>query len=160
MDNNYFTPAIEDIHVGYECEILSNYTIHSIAYHKTTTPPRPDAKCDWKQYVVESRHLGNIADYLEVGNLRVPYLTKEQIENEGALLLGVGRHRIERYSNVELHGWAPEFAFKNCNMTYYLRDKVLIVQKVNYVLDKRETLYQGYCKDINTFKEICKLINI
>lgn len=78
MENKYYTPDIEDIRVGYECEL--NYT--------SVTPN--EVKKGWLPYIVS---VTNDFEVLEKaaksGMIRTPYLTKEQIEDEGWNILQI-----------------------------------------------------------------------
>src|SRR6187431_2955175 len=67
----YFTPSIEDIRVGYECELL-------IFNWKKD-------KGEWIPTVLEITNFDHESEAwaLSLNIIRVPYLTKEQIEAEG-----------------------------------------------------------------------------
>jgi hypothetical protein len=75
MDNKYYTPSIEDIRVGYECECLWQ---------------RPEPKTwdrikitetDTEKYLELS--VEDVLRRVKSNEIRTPYLTKEQIEAEG-----------------------------------------------------------------------------
>ena len=65
----YFVPDIEDIRVGYECEIK----------------PTGSEELDWMPYVINGDTAFKYYKTKGKGatSIRVPYLTKEQIEAEG-----------------------------------------------------------------------------
>lgn len=63
MENKYYTPDLEDLYVGYECEVSENGS-------KFLGPMK-----------INSRMIGGIDDFIL--SVRTPYLTKEQIESEG-----------------------------------------------------------------------------
>ena len=135
MENKYFTPNIEDIRVGYECEWLG----------------AKDLKHEYIQIKMDGDWL-NIAINSGIQFFRVPYLTKEQIEAEG---------------------WKPEgritpkqFKKNIDNDSYYEltlnEDNQIVITKA--FTDgwswKWSPFYSGECKDINTFRYICKLLKI
>lgn len=137
MEKKYFTPDTEDIRVGYECESLW-----------CCQEPRPwlpiivtqDDNMDTKSLPIEE-----IYSRIQNGEIRVPYLTKEQIEAEG-------------------WNWLPE------GKMYKKNEHVLIFSPFgNSKIEIRHLGHPGYqltsfflgeCKDINTFRFICKLLNI
>lgn len=121
-DSKYFTPDIEDIRVGYECEI--------------------DAPA-WKskKFIVDENQF-QYADFcINAGILKVPYLTKEQIETEG--WIETESHSVFKKDKYSL-GYAKPF--DGCPLIW--------------VRISEDYIYQGQCKDINTFRYICKLLNI
>lgn len=132
IDNQYFTPDIEDIRVGYECETL--------------VYPYPN----WVNTKIEQ---GDDLNYIQDGSwkVRVPYLTKEQIEAEGWI----------HFQNSTFKGkyepmYDMEFWMKGVSM-YYRWDINRMQITTNAGL---RTWFHGECKDINTFRYICKLLNI
>lgn len=131
MDNQeskYFTPDISDIRVGYELEI-------SYLHEDNFTPIK-------LRYPAETS-----AFLLEVYNrkIRVPYLTKEQIEGEGW---------SEKSPEILPHG----FFLKEQYKLELLTDNLILIRKNGWYPEN--TVYKGLCKDINTFRYIMKLLNI
>lgn len=120
----YFTPSIEDIRVGYECEVRNRASIreHWVPHIITTS--------------LMERGFFKIKDWFDI---RVPYLTKEQIEKEG----------------WEQRG-GPESFYRGKYLTHYdFRTKTL------YMAFSGSKILDGMnCKDINTFRYICKLLGI
>lgn len=132
MENKYFTPEITDIRVGYEAEFnLAGF-----------------GKEGWK--FVKFKGVDEaVRCYHEQGFYRTPYLTKEQIEAEG---------------------WQPtvasggyEYRYKNYYMflsKIYNKENIPIININIENLNTQDDIFQGECKDINTFRYICKLLNI
>lgn len=132
MENKYFNPSIEDIRVGYECEIFTTEWMPYRFY---------EFEIPW---FLKNHSVG--ANYF-LEKLRVPYLTKEQIEAE----------EWEEYKN----GFR-----KMCNGAYmYITHykiqfgdgwkRQLVVHSENGAVH-----FRGECWDINTFRMICKLLEI
>ena len=152
MENKYFTPDIEDISVGCEFEM-------------------DDTWGGWKKLTLTKDLLAHPMIGLGSGNerspwyhkIRVPYLTKEQIEGEGFVYRGkisTGTIPGEPFTKIEL-----EFIKNNILIRFdIISNKVMIdkadstEENVNFYNVK--TLYHGECKDINTFRKIIKLLNI
>ena len=130
MENKYFTPDIEDIRVGYEYESLQKQEDGSEKWVPQKIVRRYDLEGDWE-------------GWLHYGIVRTPYLTKEQIEGEG---------------------WTKEKSYfiKN-NIYLFFEDKFLEIDSGNpfsWEAIDSEILFKGKCKDINTFRKICKLLEI
>lgn len=145
--DKYFTPSIEDIRVGYECEVSdmgvepkwTKYIVsHSAINHENPT-------------IIPSRLVDLIENY-HPERVRVPYLTKEQIEAEG----------------WEGAREKPTIHFrKNIDKDSYYsltlnEDNQIVITKsfIDGWAWKWSPFYAGQCKDVNTFRMICKLLNI
>ena len=140
IEDKYFTPSIEDIRIGYEFEQSSG-----------GRPGYPD-------WVPNCRiDSASEIEYIESGEwvIRVPYLAKEQIEAEG------WKFHDNSFKNgyftktaVRLDGVTQEFELK-----YDFDSKVLVID-----YDCGDFMncgsFDGLCKDINTFRYICKLLNV
>lgn len=128
----YFTPEIEDIRVGYECEI--NKSLFA------------GISEGWQKFVFIKFEQLDIVNINGLKAFRVPHLTKEQIEAEG---------------------W-EYIAATDLEATKYIKDKYYIRMlgdnRLNIRIDMKDgphiMIYQGECKDINTFRYICKLLGI
>lgn len=148
MENKYFTPDIEDIRVGYECEWYSK-------------------KEGWQSYTIS-----NLDEFeqLDLDRMRVPYLTKEQIEAKG-------------WKPVESKIYPKDakdtctFLFEKDNfiVTFYSEERTVFffakdLTKLDWMcITPRKKwghgLYEMFivtlpCKSINEFRYICKLLNI
>jgi len=132
MENKYFTPDIEDLYVGYKLEIKGK--------HDTNWQPVVLGKdAIWHKFT----NLENLGQVME--QLRVPYLTKEQIEAEG---------------------WEYEKEIKtvqcydkeNIFIAYSEKTHRMLIRKHNN--ETWKTIYFGRCKDINAFRKIIKLLEI
>jgi hypothetical protein len=131
MDQNkYFTPSIEDIRVGYECEVNSGIL--------------PGFREGWTNEVLNQE---NTAYYLKFGSVksmfRVPYLTKEQIEKEG-------------WEFIWAHPGELQFRKNGNQIAFNFLKYTLLIQ----IGSDDSFSYKGECKDINTFRYICKLLGI
>ena len=83
MNNKYYTPTIEEFHIGFEYEELINFDMLSI---------RPDDHIDrveWCKINLQDFQfmwLNEIRSKLEFESIRVKYLDKEDIESLGFLI--------------------------------------------------------------------------
>ncbi len=142
-DPRYFAPEPEDIHIGYECELRVFYL---------DIPPR------WVAHKLQST-------IFNPDNIRVPYLTKEQIEAEGWEL----KHKsvdlwfeagIEKASSIQDY---YRYKCYKLYLNYGTHDHKLKIKGdfgPGDGFDKSDTLFEGECKDINTLRYICKLLHI
>lgn len=134
--DKYYTPDIEDIRVGYECE----YSTYDGAFHINQTDDikigslTSDEVIDILQYCVRDGKLWQV---------RTPYLTKEQIEKEGWLHTG----------GKLLESADQTFEKEDYQLTYSTSRKRLWIYK-------EYTIFNGTCSSINEFRLICKFLNI
>lgn len=134
MDNKYYTPDIEDIRVGYECE-LKKFN-------------------EWVPWtIVVMDNIDGIIYAASVDaptTIRVPYLTKKQIEADG-------------WKIVESAGLAcPGMYFiylpytKGNYILWHGVNNRLYIAKYYDELNHNYCVYNGSCPSINEFRYITK----
>lgn len=144
MENNYYTPEISDIRVGYEHEAYFNN--------------------EWKKYIIETND--NLRSYKELINsnrIRVGFLTKEQIEAEGWKLdtiITTDDDDNDLYNT----GFSKYLDENNWYSVVLYPENKILIQKGWYRNEvtwlSREVFY-GECKSINEFRYITeKLLKI
>lgn len=143
--DKYFIPSIEDIRVGYECEYTSDgsgwvpseiikgklYTLNVVEIIK---------------WVIEYGY-----DMKDI--IRVPYLTKEQIEAEGFPVLQFYPSGTPLYRRGDEHK----------GIEIVQQEKRIMITRVWSSFEDtfhREVIYRGTCKCINEFRTIIKLLGI
>ena len=137
----YFTPDISDIRIGYKCDHSSmgltfdKHNPNIVLDDDDLVYDEELAQCD----VADITYAGFIEGSLS-GFVRTKYLTDEEIEKEG---------------------WRPVggILFRKDNYTLGYREDDRILKIATFSEDSYN-LYFGECKDINTFKWICKLLKI
>jgi hypothetical protein len=158
MENKYFKPDIENIRVGYECECLW-----------CCQDPRP-----WLPIIIteednmdtKSLPFGiEVVWRLQEGEIRTPYLTKEQIEAEGWKFWQT--NRICNWYKREMFDWSDKargfYGYVIYGMTLLHdpeKNKIKIWFDFTGGTPEDSCMFEGECKDINTFRTICKLLNI
>lgn len=147
INNKYFTPAIEDLRVGYECEMLQ--AVIGDYWDGTSIPPH-----EWLPFKISefSLHMlkwdkETIAKYI-----RVPYLTKEQIEAEGW-----STPDFMVSANNDVMDTISPLIKRPFGNILYCRQFGTLIKISEY---GNNTLFIGECKDITTFRYICKLLGI
>lgn len=168
-DNQYFTPSIEDIRVGYECEWKMP---------KQEFDTYGDKSCyGWQKHTVtindfDQHDLSDPFHNFAWGGceFRTPYLTREQIEAEGWKFKHTNKTRwwYEKDDTFFECPMTTGYQIMRLEMVHDPEFKAIRIQayyrgEAGY--DKSEgvdlpIIFEGYCKDINTFRQICKLINI
>ena len=125
-DEKYYVPNIEDIRIGYEIEGKA-YGGEELWFKLIINAP------NWADMLC-SKDCDGIYT-LPSDIYRVPFLTKEQIEQEG--------YRTDHISDTGM---------------YFFFDDITHVLKIcDYNGDMS---YNGECKSINEFRYICKLLKI
>jgi len=153
-EQKYFVPKIEDIYSGYEYE--------------------RERKGKWEKV----REFSNDYDYednphyalmkdIQNGKIRVPYLTKKQIEAEGWKVENFPYNIIKGVKNTGIYDLNNDITGIEYNLFYRFENKRLSIESyiINYGKADRpykgvNCIYFGECKDINTFRYICKLLEI
>lgn len=142
--NKYFTPEIEDIFVGYECEIL---------------------KEEWEFFTFNVEEI--IPVFAKINNktiisdkIRTLYLTTEQIEAEGWEHIASyrdGGTRIFSYNNKK---YTYEITFRG--RTHLTPSDKIVITEIRETVDRpvRVNIFNGECKDINTLRKLIKLLGI
>lgn len=146
MENKYYRADIHDIRIGYECEIN-----HSLGYSDKYTPTIIELKDENGTY---SNEISNIVDMIDdgYGEVRVPYLTKEQIEAEGWIIT-FREFKPKPYKVDWINAKKGNY---NLWINLAMHNSMLLgIQKT-----KDSILYRGKCPSINEFRYICKLLNI
>lgn len=128
--DKYYTPEISDLYLGYECEVDKN--IYA------------DKNPDWEAIVASENNMGDegLLAKCRTGKVRTPYLTREQIENEGwfaghPTAFSKGNHVLMLYDNKKI--------------------EIRHMGSPSYTVD---TSYLGSCPSINEFRKIMKLLGI
>lgn len=121
----YFTPEIEDIRVGYQCILPNSNKLLKLIYKD-----------------IENIYVSKI----DLKQIKVPYLTKEQIEAENWKPVGFKKDRFFKMI---------DYGYGEVEVIIELLDNNIIMISSN-----RSVVFSGKCKDINTFRYITKLLNI
>ena len=138
----YFTPSIEDIRVGYELEmnLIDEFTKQTVSNDNL-------------------RHTVNIMS--RVPHLvRVPYLTKEQIRDDSWKVITPSSNLTKEgvfYFEKGNYFLIADFSRPIPFLDFILRDPSKDLDKVG---NPERFRFYCECKDINTFRYICKLLNI
>ena len=130
----YFTPEMQDFYLNYEFELQTNK-----GWKKGIFPNLIEEESD--NFGLVEKYKQDIFMKLAHAITRVPFLTKEQIENEG---------------------W--EFTEQINNRLYFRKGAFVLTFEDDYInIDNtkgQDIGYWGKCKDINTFRYLIKLLEI
>ena len=147
-DNKYYTPKIEEFHVGFECE----------TYIHTSTIGNKEGYSNWYPIVFgktntkyESLVLGDI---LHTVNINVKYLDKEDIESFGF-----------KHDPIRDYGDFRECYFKLLNdnegysLDYILKEHKIIIKQ--HKMDKPLIIiFRGIIKNKSELKVLLKQLEI
>ena len=149
MENKYFIPDIEDFHIGYECEFKNNMQDNVWKKEICDMDLVSIAFSSWEHEDTDDKFSDNF---------RVSYLTKEQIEAEGWEFIQI----YPKGACIFQKGTKEEGCELTCDFTEH---RVHFTELYFYGLDDEYTRTKLTwrsleCKDINTFRKICKLLKI
>lgn len=144
MNEKYYTPELEDFCIGYELE-------YKPANNSEFTKLIVDKYFQSSRWGYEEL---SYEEFVKEGRIRVSYLTKGQIEQEGWLVSAV-----------------DDFYNKTGNRLTYdeLSNELCIIQTPKITIDEARdwpegkgnyNLFRGKCKSINEFRTIMKLLSI
>lgn len=126
IEQKYYTPNPEDLFIGYECEII-------------------EISEQWiRRTIAHSSEIGSCVMKIDRKHIRVPYLTKEQIENKGWIF-----YEHTQYGNQD------RFKLKGNEIEHYI--SLNIIRIFN---NRDEVVFNGVCNSINEFIKIIKWTNI
>lgn len=143
----YFQPDISELLEGYEFE------------YQEYDEDKDEFKDNWIKSRFDSRSgLGHdLTHQFLDGKVRCKFLTKEQIEAEGWKFIHSSSWETGDLIGFEKDDWI---------ISYNLKTKVINIRFKDTSIWNREAYgpltysYIGPCKDINIFRQICKLYNI
>jgi len=148
MENKYYLPNEEDFRIGYEYEIFEDFDFYPIkTWHK----------CIYGKDGTNNPENMNYPFPVKDGKIRVPFLTKEQIESEGWILKSDHEHYpiftkiIGEYEFYEL--LFSLVGNKNISIHY-------VNNSPNNEFIEDDCIFKGNIPSINEFRYICKLLNI
>lgn len=137
--DKFFKPNKEDIYIGYECEFAG-----------------------WSEGVPKEFTIneGNILTVIrDIGLINVPFLTAEKIASEGWTV--DEKAHFEIYGDVTLtKKILVSSEYEVLVTVIYNPDIKHLKIKVRYESGFETQLLSCDCRDINTFRKLCKLLNI
>lgn len=132
MENKYYTPDIQDLRIGYECELWDSWAYTKENWRKITIGIQ-DNECSGPY-----PYYGLFVDYADsIDKIRTLYLTKEQIKKEGFQDIGSLWFKKEYF---KVRKW------KN--------------QEIDIYINEDDLIFRGNCPSINEFRTIMKLLEI
>lgn len=146
-NNKYYTPSIEDIRVGYECEIKPlnseyDWLPAKLKHEKGYNGEGLYNINPFWYSVIDKDGFPVKAIINDLSQVRTPYLTKEQIEAEGWEIV------------------QENYCVKNQYRLSLLPNNMIHISVTNVSTVNMKTLFIGNCPSINEFRTICKLLNI
>lgn len=152
MENKYYTPKIEDFHVGFECEIQSSY-----GWQKDTWPKVLTLDSLTFQTLIDE----GVVKATKKAGLRVAYLTTEQIEAEGWTLQPTnqtGKYFRKGDLFMSFYKIRTDDNLQHKLLIYRIHDPEIESSEESTV--PTEMLYNGTYKSINEFRILMKFLEI
>lgn len=148
MENKYYTPELEELFVGYECEIYESVFDNTEDY------------MEWVEIAINEYF--NFQDYHNCKRIRTKYLTKEQIENEGFV------ETFIKFRNTNKENYVLGFSKKVEDFILFIHldtkyNTLKIIKEFRFLIDDLEEtnqniLFSGKVKSINEFKKVIKMV--
>ena len=106
MDNKYYIPSIEEFHVGFEYEILTNYTKENEKWEFVNNP-----------FTIERLEI-----FIENKHVRVKYLDKDDIESLGFKFTDAFGYTNKRHCIIPVNDIRGDNFYEIC---LYLSPKIV-----------------------------------
>lgn len=146
--DKYYTPSIEEFHVGFIFEeLFQDKPTKMRVYTKEELKAFPFR---WQQLILDTSHsISRITSKIKQNEVRVKYLDKEDIESLGFNINSVGDFTYKE----ELHIIA--YTYKtNVELSYDYDSRVC------YIGSSGQTAFYGIIKNKLEFKKLLKQLNI
>lgn len=153
MTEQYYTPKVEDLHVGYECYWIKDPSIAVSDSNLIPVKLNPRQlsgilfpPINWEREQTD-KYIPNLGSYY------TPYLTVEQIEKEGWLWRGnSGLAEFARSKPVL-------YSVKRINKIAYFLAYNLDLHTLE-ISKGKDVIFKGTCNSINELRTISKFLNI
>lgn len=164
MKDKYYVPELEELFVGYECEVYRQSTtklIRRVEWHKLLVDTNYN---EYGQTVAFNTTRKLIKNQL----LRTEYLTPEQIEKLGYKLYAKDNYgfpifrKFIKSPDNEADGYDITITIKYIDSSHG-SPKVEITKKAEGGFTGNSEItagYRGICKSINEFKKLVKVLDI
>jgi len=142
MKSKYYVPNLEELHVGYICEVKNS---------------SDDEYFDWEDQLIEKSDLMYINNWLNWNELRTKYLDVFDLESLGCKYKREYKNNLDfEKGNIYTNGFF---------LTYNTETLMLKIQKNKGNFDnsgtpKSECVFEGKVKSINELKLIFKMLEI
>lgn len=135
--DKYYTPSIEEFHVGFEYERLESHRV----YYQDNAP----IKQSWnkKKWSSKETRIGNLECMITAKEIRVKYLDKEDIESLGFEYI---RKDIERIV----------FHYKSYKLVLFKNNNHILISDDPY----SAFLFKGIIKNKSELKKLLEQLNI
>jgi hypothetical protein len=142
----YYIPDISDLFVGYELEkrVAEGFDFEPVKFENLIVIIQGNSTLSVGQQV---------DTLIKGGNIRTPYLTKEQIEKEGW-----------NFYDIYRDGGTSVFHKGSYMLEFYATNRMsgntkIIIHRRRGIIEAPNT-FCGDCPSINEFRKICKLLGI
>lgn len=137
-ENKYYTPDLEDLFVGYECEIENKPRQHEGFISSTFKEFH-----SWDKFTIsEIMEIQVAYGYFKRNEIRVPYLTREQIMEE-LYILDENSGGNESIQVMHNDTWFVDFYPTLHKITLYY---------------KGDLVYNGRCRCVNDLRKITRVL--
>ncbi len=161
-ETKYYTPAIEDLFIGYECELM-NYGEYASTWDGPLemSPNWEKTTMDWG-FMRLVEHSSSLLPLDRI--IRTPYLTKEQIEAERWSYFGLYSEPQKEELNEGVIKFRKEGKDISYILTYDFNTHKMIVLPIEFGEYASTMSYQivfdGLVTSINELRKIIKLLDI
>ena len=142
MENKYYLPKIEELHIGFECEINQSEI---------------NKNFKWCEYVIgtdyETITIARDVSEVNKNGIRVKYLDRQDIESFGFICAGIGEYQ-------KLDDNTDDFIIVDTNFVDDLNVRICYEKSTGENVSTEYTMFDGAIKNKSEFKKLLIQLNI
>ena len=142
MENKYYLPKIEELHIGFECEIDQSEI---------------NKNFKWCEYVIgtdyETITIARAVSEVNKNGIRVKYLDRQDIESFGFICAGIGEYQ-------KLDDNTDDFIIVDTNFIDDLNVRICYEKSTGENVSTEYTMFDGAIKNKSEFKKLLIQLNI
>jgi hypothetical protein len=155
-DNKYYTPSIEEFHVGFECEVIDFQGVDDNPYYDWEYRIITDTDLSHDTFLEDYDGFYSLKEAIEEDKIRVKYLDKSDIKSLGFELIKEDDGSVLFKKDHTEYGYT-DYTF----LQYYIKDNGVDIYHSTSQFDyERTNIFNGTIKNKSELKQVFKMIGV